>query len=163
MSKNLIVRTTVAVSAAVLLSAPPLRAAPLHALSASGSGGAIQALAGMMTRLNLTDTQKAQIRAIFKANEDELFALAAAERAARTNLLAAIHLPAVDTSAVRQASAVVARVDSDLAVERAQIYSQVYAVLTPEQRTELQSGIADLHERVRSRIDAIISLFRSAL
>ncbi|MEO6326248.1 MAG: Spy/CpxP family protein refolding chaperone [Thermoanaerobaculia bacterium] len=129
---------------------------PLAGITAT-RGGPLQLLGSLASTLDLSDSQKQEIRGIFQAHKTRLVSLGLAEKDTRMTLVSAIRQPAVDANAVRRASAAVARIDSDLAVERAAIYSEVHAVLTPGQRSTLTAALDDLHEQVSSRIEAFLT------
>ncbi|HEV8268563.1 MAG TPA: hypothetical protein VGR00_10030, partial [Thermoanaerobaculia bacterium] len=81
----------------------------------------------------------------------------------RTALVDSIRQPVTDASAVRQASAAVARVDADLAVERATIYAEIHAVLTPAQRETLATTLGEWRAEISSRVEAVLTLIGHAL
>lgn len=137
-----------------LVLATPAQAAPF------GVGGKVVRL---VKSLDLTDQQKDEIKAILKSHQTTVAALLTGEKAARENLRSAIQQPTVNQTAVRQASTVVARLDADLAVERARIYSEIYAVLTPTQRADLAAGIKDLQESVHDAVESIVATIRGLL
>lgn len=146
---------------------PVLGAAP--ALAFDGPAPAVRVMHGMSTvlmqvaglpaKLDLTDEQKQEIKAILASHKDELAVLAAAEKTTRTALHTAIRQLSVNEKNVRQASAAVAKVDADLAVTRAQIYSEIYAVLTPDQRAELAAAIQEVQSSVASLIETLKQIF----
>ncbi len=143
----------------VALASPLVVAAPAQA-SPFGVGGKVVRL---VKSLDLTDQQKDEIKAILKSHEATVAALLTGEKAARANLRAAIQQPTVNQTAVRQASTVVAKLDADLAVERARIYSEIYAVLTPTQRADLSAGIKDIQESVHDAVETIVATIRGLL
>jgi protein CpxP len=97
----------------------------------------------MMAReLNLTDAQRAQIKAIADAHRDEWKALFDRERAARMALNEAVTADAVDEGLVRQRSGELAMIDADVAVARAHAYAQFVQILTPQQRATLKDARA---------------------
>ncbi len=107
---------------------------------ASVHGRFLQQLA---QRLNLTDEQKAQIKTILRTEKDTLKPLLGQLHAARANLRAAIQAGDANETTVRAASAKVAAVEADLAVERMKIYGKIAPVLTNEQRQQ----ISDFRQR----------------
>jgi Spy/CpxP family protein refolding chaperone len=111
----------------------------------------------------LTPEQKEQIKAILQTHKPAVEALLAQEKAARTVLLEAIHQPSVDAPAVRDASAAVADVDAGLDVERAHIYAEIHAVLTPEQIAALEARLARIEAQIQARIEALLALFGQLL
>jgi Spy/CpxP family protein refolding chaperone len=95
-------------------------------------------------RLNLTDDQKAQIKAVFRAEKSTVINLRTQLLAVRENLRATIQAPDTNETAVRAASAQVAVVEANLAVERMKIFAKIAPILTDEQRQQL----SDLEQRV---------------
>lgn len=104
-----------------------------------------------LNRLNLTDEQRAAIRTILESHRPALEAFAVQELDVRTALIAAIRQPSVNEEAVRSASAAVAAVDVELAVERARISAEIEDVLTDEQKAKIASVRARLAESLASR------------
>jgi Spy/CpxP family protein refolding chaperone len=91
----------------------------------------------IVERLELTEDQQAQVEALMEqrheAMEDRLDQL----RDARQSLNQAIHAAEFDETVIRDAAAVVAAIEADLAVERAQGNQEFRSILTPDQRTQL--------------------------
>ena len=110
----------------------------------------VRLITNFVDRLNLTPEQRAQIRVVLEAHQADLTSLVEREAASRTVLFQAIHQPDVNEQAVRLASRAVAAVDADLAVERAQVYSEISPILTEAQKAE----IAAFTERVRSLVQS---------
>jgi Spy/CpxP family protein refolding chaperone len=104
-------------------------------------------------RLNLTADQKAQIKTILRAEKDTLKPLFSQLHAARENLRAAIQAGDANETTVRAASAQVAAVEADLAVERMKIYGKIAPVLTNEQRQQ----ISDFRRRADDSTDRAIA------
>jgi Spy/CpxP family protein refolding chaperone len=128
-----------------------------------GRGKPLQAIASLLRALELTDSQKSEIRLVLRGHEARLTALLSAERETRSALVAAIRRPVAEPSLVREASAAVARVDADLAVERAVIFSEIHTILTPAQRVELRSALDGWHAALGERLDAVVTLVRAVL
>ena len=130
-----------------LMTTPSLAAdtnAPAH-------GGFFQRIA---QRLNLTDDQKAQIKTILRSEKDTLKPLLDQLHAARENLRAAIQASDANETTVRAASARVAAVEADLAVERMKIYGKIAPILTDEQRqqiSEFEQHADDFADRAIAR------------
>ena len=95
-------------------------------------------------RLNLTDDQQAQIKSILGADRDTLSGLMGRMQEARHSLRASIQAPDATEASVRAASARVAAVEADFAVERMKLYAKIAPVLTDPQRRRL----ADLEQRL---------------
>jgi len=89
-------------------------------------------------RLQLTDAQRQQVKAIADSHRDEWKALADRARPAHDALRAAITADTIDESLIRQTSAEVAAVEADMAVARAHAYAEVVQILTPDQKKTLK-------------------------
>jgi len=90
-------------------------------------------------KLKLTDAQKAQAKAIFKANKDVVKPMFANLRAERKTLEALIHSDNVDEAAIRGETAKLSEIQADLNVNRARMAAQFRAILTPDQLAELKA------------------------
>jgi protein CpxP len=115
-----------------------------------GRGQILQRIA---KKLNLTDDQKSQIKAVLVADKDPLKTLLGQLHDARKNLRAAIRASDANEAAVRAASARVAGVEADLAVERMKLYGKIAPILTDEQRRK----ITDLEQQADSFADSAIA------
>jgi Spy/CpxP family protein refolding chaperone len=104
-------------------------------------------------KLNLTDDQKAQIKTVLSAEKDTLTTLLGQLHDARMDLRAAIQANGANETTVRAASAKVAAVEADLAVERMKIYGKIAPILTDEQRRQ----IADFEQRADDFVDGVIA------
>jgi Spy/CpxP family protein refolding chaperone len=87
-------------------------------------------------RLDLTPQQIQDIRVIFKNHQQELQGELTGVEQARTQLFDAIHAETYDEAAIRSASATVNQAETQLAVSRGKIVSEVRAVLTTEQQAK---------------------------
>lgn len=96
-----------------------------------------QILKRIAEKLNLTGDQKAQIKTILAAEKDTLKSLLGQLHDARKNLRAAIQSGDANETSVRAASAKVAGVESDLAVERMKLFGKISPLLTDEQRRQI--------------------------
>ena len=96
---------------------------------------------GMLPRLGreigLTDAQRDQIKSIADSHKEEWKTLADRARTAHTALNAAVTADTLDESLIRQKSSEVAAVDADMAVARAHAHSEVFKILTTEQKAQL--------------------------
>ena len=104
-------------------------------------------------KLNLTDDQKAQIKAVLSSEKDVLMPLLGRLHDARKALCAAIHASDANETSVRAAAAKVAAVEGDLAVERMKIYGKIAPLLTDEQRRQ----IADFEQRADNFVDGVLA------
>ena len=101
-------------------------------------GGPMGILPMLGRALNLTDTQRDQIKAIADSHKDEWKSLADRERAARTAVNDLVTADTIDEAAIRQKSAEVAAVDADAAVARAHAHAEVFQLLTADQKAQLK-------------------------
>lgn len=97
----------------------------------------------IVERLDLTPQQVQDVRAIFKTHQQELQGELTGLEQARTHLFDAIHAETYDEAAIRSASATVGQAETQLAVSRGKIVSEVRAVLTPEQQAKANELLAD--------------------
>jgi len=104
-------------------------------------------------KLNLSDDQKAQIKTVLSAEKDTLTTLFGQLHDARMDLRAAIRASSANETTVRAASAKVAAVQADLAVERMKIYGKIVPILADEQRRQ----IADFEQRADDFVDGVIA------
>jgi Spy/CpxP family protein refolding chaperone len=119
-----------------------------------GPGGPMGMLPMLGREINLTDSQKDQIKAIADAHKDEWKAIFDRERTAREALNAAITADTVNDTLVRQKSAEVAAVEADAAVARAHARAEVLQILTADQKAqlkELQARMKNGERRGRGR------------
>jgi Spy/CpxP family protein refolding chaperone len=112
-----------------------------------GPMGGPMGMLPMLRRLNLTDAQRDQIKAIADSHKDEWKALAERERTARTALNNAVTADTIDEAAIRQKSAEVAAVDADAAVARARAHAEMLQVLTADQKAQLKTMLSDVKNR----------------
>lgn len=98
-------------------------------------------------RLNLSDAQRDQVKAIVRrAAEEQGPTLTRLREAAEARRKAMDALP-VDEGAIRSTTQALVTAESDMAVARAKVRSDIYAVLTPEQ----QAKARELRQSVESR------------
>jgi Spy/CpxP family protein refolding chaperone len=112
----------------------------------------LQVLSELLSRLQLSDEQRQAVKGIIGAHKDELIAVATSEQASRAALRAAIRQAAPDTAEITAAAGAVAQADTQLSLQRAAIFSEVWAVLTEAQRQELVAFAADVKARILERL-----------
>lgn len=115
-----------------------------------GAGKILQRIAD---KLELTSDQRADIRGILAGEKDTLQPLLSQLHQARQNLRESIRASDASEAAVRAASAKVAAVEADLAVERMKLYGKIEPILTDEQRMK----IAAFEERTDGLVDEAIA------
>jgi Spy/CpxP family protein refolding chaperone len=98
-------------------------------------------------RIGLSDAQKAQLKAIASAHQDEFKALAARAGSARSALMQSILADPVSDAAVQQASAGVAAVESDMAVASAHVRAEMFQVLTDDQKASVKQLLTTRGQR----------------
>jgi Spy/CpxP family protein refolding chaperone len=101
-------------------------------------------------RAELSDAQREQVRAVMERHEDETRPLREQHRAAQLALEDAIVADSIDEATIRQKSAELSSVATELAVVRARIHAEVMALLTPEQRQQVQERRTQARERRNS-------------
>ena len=116
-----------------------------------GPGGPMGMLPMLARELNLTDAQKAQIKTIADSHRDEWKALGDRARTAHQALQQAVTADTVDEGLIRQRSAEVAAVEADMAVARARAHTEVFQLLTPEQKTQAKTLQSQVQERMKER------------
>ena len=111
-----------------------------------GPGGSL--LAHFSQVLNLTDAQKAQIKQLEDSFRENTKGLHEQLRSAGPgDPFAAVASGTFDEAAVRAAAQARANLQAELEVAHAKFVSQVYAVLTTEQKAKL----AELHQQMQER------------
>jgi protein CpxP len=148
--KLLTIATAAAIVAGGLTSAPAQDTNDSAAGTRPGHGQILQRIA---RKLNLTDDQKSQIKAVLSVDKDTLKSLFGQLHDARKNLRVAIHAHGANEAAVRAASAKVAGVEADLAVKRMKLYGKIAPILTDEQRRK----IADFEQRFDNVVGGAIA------
>jgi len=98
-------------------------------------------------KLGLTDTQKAQAKAIFQGNRDVVQPIITNLHAEQQKLQALIHADTLDEAAIRDETARIAGIQADLNVNRAKVDAQFRAILTPAQVATLKALPRKCHKR----------------
>jgi Spy/CpxP family protein refolding chaperone len=115
-------------------------------------------LGRLRSQLGLTHEQITTIKADLAADRTTLTTLTtllSSLHEARINLRETIRKPGATEEDIRAASARVASVEADLAVERAKLYGKISPVLTPEQLAKMD----ELQQRADDRVDGAIAGF----
>lgn len=116
-----------------------------------GAGGIMPELRG----LDLTATQREQVKTTLDSHKAEFDAQRSSGDTARRALHGAVTAATFDEATIRQKAADLALVDADGAVLRGKVYSEVWALLTPEQQTRataLRSARAERAGQMRERM-----------
>ncbi|HEV7844005.1 MAG TPA: Spy/CpxP family protein refolding chaperone [Pyrinomonadaceae bacterium] len=106
---------------------------------------------GPLRDINLTDDQKAQIEKIKASFEESTKALHEQMRALHESQPDPLSGGAFDEAAVRAAAEARAKVQVELEVAHARAMSQVFALLTPEQKAQLAAKRQEFEQRHKER------------
>jgi Spy/CpxP family protein refolding chaperone len=104
-------------------------------------------------KLGLTDEQVTKIKTELKGEKETLKGLISKLHDARVGLREAIQASDANESSVRSASAKVAGVEADLAVERLKIHGKISPILTPEQLEKVREFQARLDDFLYNAIN----------
>jgi periplasmic protein CpxP/Spy len=108
-------------------------------------------------KLDLSDDQVTQIREVLKSDRSNLTDLLARLHSARKDMRSVIHSGEATEASVRSASAKVAVVEADLAVERLRLFGKISPILTDAQReklSQLEAKLDDAIDQVIQRMNA---------
>ncbi|HEX6210216.1 MAG TPA: Spy/CpxP family protein refolding chaperone [Methylomirabilota bacterium] len=102
-------------------------------------------------RLDLTDAQRSQLRAVMEQHRGELQAVGERLRTAQQAVNEAVTAPVTDESLIRQRVSERALVEADAAVLRARLHAAAWQILTPEQQQKAQELKAERQTRREER------------
>ena len=123
---------------------PPMGPGPFGRMGPMGPMGLVGPI---VERLGLSDAQKDSVKTIMQSHAAEFKALADRAGTARRGLEDAVMADPIDDAAIRQKSADVAAVDADMAVAAAHVRTEVFQVLTADQRSQAKQWAAHRAER----------------
>lgn len=103
--------------------------------------------------LNLTDAQRQQVRQIGEQHRSNLQSAGDELQQAMEAQRAAVETLPVDESAIRGTAEALAAAQTHLAIEHAQMRSEIVALLTPEQQDQLKQLQAERDARLKQRQD----------
>src|SRR5688500_2016986 len=112
-----------------------------------GAGGPALALRG----LNLTDTQQQQVRESRERHRDEGQKIAERVRAAMDAQRKAVEAVPLNGGVIRATTQALAEAQTDAAIQRATIFNEVWAVLTPDQQAQARKRQAERDARMQQR------------
>jgi Spy/CpxP family protein refolding chaperone len=133
-----------AVGAAVVSAQAPRAGRPR--LGAGGLGGGLA-----LRALNLTEAQREQVRQLTERNREQAGPTLERLRSAREAQRQAIEALPPNEGQIRAAAQAVAEVEADLAVQRARLQADIYALLTTDQQAQLQKMRAQREARLKER------------
>lgn len=116
-----------------------------------GGPGGRDGLGPLARNLNLSDEQKAQVKKITDSFEESTKALHEQMRSLHESERDALKDGAFDEAAVRAAAQARANVQVELEVARARMMSQVFALLTPEQKAQLAAKRQEFEQKRQER------------
>ena len=119
-------------------------------LAAQGRGGR-GPFGGALRHLDLTDQQRESIRATVREHRENGAAQQRELRAALRELHAATTGEVVNETTIRALAAAAAPLQADAAVRRAQLNAAILAVLTADQRAELNAMRENARDNRRAR------------
>ena len=141
----------VVVAALVVLIAGAAAFAFAQGPGGRGRGAAGGGLGIALGALNLTEAQREQVRQITEQHREEGRGTFERLRAAQAARRQAVEVIPFDESRVRAAMQELAAVETELAVMQARLYSDVFALLTPEQQAQAQKLRAERDARMKQR------------
>ncbi len=130
---------------ATMAVAVPAVAVARHHGGPHGEHGKGEVTERIMDRLELTEAQRAEVKALKTRFEEDTGTSSEHVRVLRANLMDTVHAVEFDEQAIREAAAQLATFEADLAVARAMHLQDFRAILTPEQQDEIVS----IHETLR--------------
>ena len=90
-------------------------------------------------KLGLTDTQKAQAKAIFQGNKEIVKPIIVTLRAEKKNLHSLMHADIIDEAAIRAETVKISEIQANLNVNRAKVMAQFRSILTPDQLATMKT------------------------
>lgn len=116
-------------------------------------------LARAKEKLGLSDDQVSQIKGQLAADKDKLTELLSSWHEARVVLRETIQTSNATESNIRAASAKVAAIEADMAVERAKLYGKISPILAADQLAK----VTEFQERMDDFVDGAIAVFAKRL
>jgi Spy/CpxP family protein refolding chaperone len=103
--------------------------------------------------LNLTEAQRGQVQGIMESHREETKAIGDRAFAARKALEDAVAADNFDEGTIRARAADLSTVETDMAVMRGRIHSEILQVLTPEQKAQAKQFRQEMQERMKKRME----------
>jgi Spy/CpxP family protein refolding chaperone len=111
-------------------------------------------LVHVLSKLNLTDDQKAQLKSTLLADGPTMEPLLEASMQAHRALGETMHASTFDAKAVKTAADALGAAESNLAVERARLFSSVQTtILTDDQRQTLQTMKQNMQQHMQQHME----------
>src|SRR5436305_2981425 len=122
--------------------------APMH----HHRGGFMGGMELPLRQLNLTDDQKAQVKQIFQTGKPALEPLMKQEHAAHTQMVQLITSGAFDQSKAAAIAAQESQTHMQMEIEHAKMASQIYQLLSSDQKAKVADIIAQHQQRMQERM-----------
>jgi periplasmic protein CpxP/Spy len=122
--------------------------APMH----HPHGGFMGGMELPLHQLNLTDDQKAQIKQLFEAERPAMKPLMQQEHAAHTQMIQLITSGTFDQSKATVIATQESQTHMQLEIEHAKIASQIYQLLSSDQKAKVADIIAQHQQRMQERM-----------
>lgn len=122
-----------------------------HAMHGHFMGGGPE-MGMFLHQLNLTDDQKAQIKEIFKSEKTNMKPLMQSEFKAHDQMLRLIATDKFDQAAVTNLARQEATTHMQLEVEHAKIASQIYQLLSSDQKSKVADLITQHEQRMQQHM-----------
>lgn len=142
-------------AAAVALSALFAARLAAHQAGAGPEGRAPRAYERAVRRLGLTDDQQARVRGVLRAHADEIEAQIRAAAAGRRALRAATLAEPANEGQIRRLALELGAVRAEGAVLRARIRSEIWPILTTQQRQKARALRSKEGRRSERRLEAL--------
>jgi Spy/CpxP family protein refolding chaperone len=121
-----------------------------------GLDGPLGLLRMLGPRLNLTDTQRDQLKNIAASHKDEWKTLADRARTAHEALNDAVMADKLDDATIRARASELAAVEADIAVASAHARAEAWQILTPEQQAQAKQFQTEMKNRMKERRGALL-------
>jgi len=108
----------------------------------------------MMSKLNLTDAQKAQVKSIMTAAGPQMKSIHQQMRANSMKLSQMAPTGGAYTATVQEVSQANATLHAQMITQREQIRASVYKVLTPAQQQQLATMKAEMQAKMQAKMQA---------
>jgi protein CpxP len=122
--------------------------APMH----HRHGGFMGGMELPLRQLNLTDDQKAQVKQIFQAEKANMKPLMQQEHAAHTQMIQLITSGTFDQANAAKIAAQESQTHMQLEIAHAKIASQIYQLLSSDQKAKVADIIAQHQQRMQERM-----------
>lgn len=122
--------------------------APMHHRHGNFMGG----MELPLHQLNLTDDQKAQIKQLFETERPTMKPLMQQEHAARTQMIQLITSGTFEQAKVAAVAAQESQTHMQMEIEHAKIASQIYQLLSSDQKAKVADIIAQHQQRMQERM-----------